>query len=79
MFVLMGSFHSRAGTSGGAAAAGSYSSTAATSGSGHGNGSDVDMLQMKELYSQLAELIDQYPRIKVGVAWLAGCVVLYWV
>lgn len=79
MFVLMGSFHSRAGSSSGSSAsASSYSSAAGGSGrggAGAGAGGvaggsaagEVSMGVMRELYTQLAHLIDQYPRIKVRV------------
>ena len=62
MFVLMGNFHSRA-----------LSATAATTPAAGGN-AEIDSLTMRDLFNSLAALIDQYPRIKVGlgIRWVAG-------
>ncbi|PNH03039.1 DNA polymerase epsilon subunit 2 [Tetrabaena socialis] len=65
VFVLMGNFHSRAGAAGGGSGRG---------GSGRGGGGgdsmlsgyDIDYGVMRELFGQLAALIDQYPVLKVG-------------
>ena len=53
MFVLMGNFHSRAGSTG------TRSAAAAAAG-----GADMDFVSMRDNFDALAALIDQYPRIK---------------
>ncbi|EFJ44896.1 hypothetical protein VOLCADRAFT_94959 [Volvox carteri f. nagariensis] len=63
VFVLMGNFHSRAG-------GGGCNGRHGLGGGGGGSdamsgGSDVDYGTMRELFGQLASLIDQYPRLKV--------------
>ncbi|KAG2497843.1 hypothetical protein HYH03_004110 [Edaphochlamys debaryana] len=62
VFVLMGNFHSRAGAASGAAARGA--GRAGAGGEAMLGGCDVDYGVMKELFGQLAALIDQYPRLR---------------
>ena len=59
MFVLMGNFHSRAGSRSGAAAA--VAAAASTSGTG-----GADFVSMRDNFDSLAALIEQFPRIRVG-------------
>lgn len=54
LFVLMGNFHSRAGSVGMRSAA----VAAAAAGAG------LDYVSMRDNFDSLAALIDQYPRIK---------------
>ncbi|GLC72461.1 hypothetical protein PLESTF_001250200 [Pleodorina starrii] len=57
VFVFMGNYHSRAGAGGGGGGG-------SAAGDGMLGGHDVDYGIMRELFGQLAGLIDQYPRLK---------------
>ena len=65
MFVLMGNFHSRAGSRSGAAAA-AVAAAAATS-----DGGGADFVSMRDNFDSLAALIEQFPRIRSNCCLVA--------
>lgn len=69
VFVFMGNYHSRAGAGGGGYGRGGRGGGGGGGGGGGDamlGGCDVDYGVMRELFGQLAAVIDQYPRLKVG-------------